>query len=81
MKRPDSYAEIESVQEVMESGAQICFISDEFWYGRCVDDGCHNLHVFCREINRPYEVATTFSCQQLEDMLHTARLIKQRHGN
>lgn len=82
LKKPDTYEDIGSIQDVADRGdIAVVFVSEDFWYGRCVDEGCHNLHVLCREVGRPFEIAMTFSCQHLEDMLHTARLIKRRHGN
>lgn len=78
----NNFEEVPSMQELVDSGAVDCvFISDDFWYGRCVDDGCSNLHVFMREEGRRYEVGAAFTCEQLEDMAHTARLILQRRKN
>lgn len=82
MKPPANYEEIESLQQVANRGdIAVRFVSDGFWYGRCADDGCRNLHILLHEEDYPYEVGAAFTCEQLEAMLNTARMIVQRRGN
>lgn len=77
-----TYDEIPSIQDPLDAGeVAVQFVSDQFWTGRCIDPECANLHVLMRSRGRLYEVAATFSCEQLEDMLNTARLIRQRLRN
>ncbi len=77
--RPETYADIDTLDNVIDRGeTAVQFFSSGYWYGRCGDGGCKNLHVLLTRDRARFEVAMSFTVEDLENMLHTAKLIRAR---